>query len=241
VPGPAVGRPPNPRDEIVEAALRFVGELHFEDLVRVVTPERLAERGSWAPSTVRYHFGGGTDRGGPRDFGFRRRSLAVALVEHTLDDLTRTAIALFGEVEEFATTGSGDVGPDDLTTFVAGRIDDLVPGGGEEDVAPRDRMYRLALAICEDDAEVARLLRDAAAERRAAGAAACRRILDVTGREMRPGCLVEDLASAILAIVAGHLTTRRFDAGADPTWVVGTSLALAGSMTRRRDAADRAG
>lgn len=220
------------RTDIAEAALELLGDVRFEEVVQVITPERLSKVGPWAPSTVRYHFGGGgTGDGRPRDYGFRRRDLAVAMVERAFGDLERACESAATEILESVDSGAV-FDRDYRLDLLARQVADFIPGGGDDEVQARDRAILLAYAVCDDDAELARLLREQADSRREACADLVQGVLAALRREMRPDRRLDDLASAVLALVSSHLMACRFDVHADSGWVADAVVALAGSMTR---------
>jgi len=225
------------RTDIADAALELLGDVRFEEVVQVITPERLAKLGPWAPSTVRYHFGGGgAGEGRPRDYGFRRRDLAVSMVERAFRDLERAYESAATEILD--AVGSGVVfDREHRLDLLARQVAEFIPGGGDDEVQARDRAILLAYAVCDDDAELARLLRERADARRAACAELVRSVLTALRREMRPDRRLEDLAAAVLALVSSHLMACRCDVHADSGWVADAVVALAGSMTQPIDRA----
>lgn len=219
------------RSSITEAALEMVGEAELDDLVRVLTPERLANVGDWAPSTVRYHFGGRSIDGGPRDLGFRRRELAVEVVRLAVERAERATLEA---VERWDDALAEPEGSGDVTTLVAVMNENLarfVPGGSAEDSGSRDRAYYLALAVADDDPEIARLLRDSRARQIQAWAPALVTYVRATGRRLRPGRSAEELAAALYAVVDGQLVRLRTEPASAPSWFADLLLTVIDAFT----------
>ena len=194
----------------------MIGDAELDDLVRLLTPERLSEIGDWAPSTVRYHFGGGAGQDGARDLGFRRRELALEVVRLAAERSERTTRAA---VERWYATLERMRGPEDVDLLIATIHENLatfVPGGSEHDSTASDRVHHLALAVADADPEVARLLRDARAREAERWAPAVAAYVELAGRRLREGRTVEDLVAVLYAITDGHLTRLRIEPGAPP-------------------------
>lgn len=221
------------RDQIASAALRLIGEADAGDLLRALTPERLAEASGRSASTVRYHFGGEDAHGGGT-YAFQRRDLALAVLENALegrvDSSGESTGAYHGAVD-------GLIDAEDLSAVFAAIADNLgpfIPGPSGAEAAARERVHHLGLAICDTDATAARLLRDARTRQVAVFLPVYRAVLLATGRELMPGHTVEGLADAIFALLDGHLLRLRFDPGADPSGINASVLAIFASFTRVR-------
>lgn len=220
------------RGSITEAALQLVGRADLDDLVRVLTPERLAGAGDWAPSTVRYHFGGPATDGGARDFGFRRRELALEVVRLAVEQAERATQAA---VERWNAALARMAGPQDAHVLVAAMDANLatfVPGGSNElDSAARDRVQLLALAVADDDPETARLLRESRARQIEAWSPPLLAYLDLAGRGLRSDRDIADLAAALFTLVDGHLQRVRTGPAAAPTWFSELLLTVVDAFT----------
>ncbi|MEV4418783.1 hypothetical protein AB0L40_02265 [Patulibacter sp. NPDC049589] len=222
------------REGIANAALEMLGEAGLDDLVRVLTPERLATVGSWSPSTVRYHFGGRRDEDGPRDFAFRRRKLALAVLDLVVE---RTEESTEAAIERWRAAIDDlpiDQDLDGVLRAVVDNIASFVPGASEDDISARDRAYHLAVAVADEDPDAARLLRASRQRQIAAWAPALRAFLDAVGLELRPEQRIEDLANALYALFDGHLLRLRFDPTSRAPWFADVMFAVIESFTAPR-------
>ena len=233
MPGPSV------REQIVEAALRRIGDTDLSGLFRAVTPDGLAADADWSASSVRYHFGTPPDGDAPGRLAFNRRDLALAVLEAALQDAVG-ASADAAEVYRAAADGLPARGSmDEVLDAVRANLDAFVPGASPEDVSPRERMYFLALAICDEDRDVSRTLREARARQIDRYAPMYRAYLDALDRELRPDRTVTDLANAVYALLDGHIARLRFDPSVPSAWVGEAVLTLFASFTVRRGATPR--
>lgn len=221
------------RDQIARAALGLIGDAGAGDLLRAVTPERLAAASGRSASTVRYHFGG-EDSGGSGTYAFQRRDLALAVLGIALEGRVETSSSSTGSYHGAA---EGLLDAEDLGAVFAAIADNLgpfIPGPSGADSAARERVHHLGLAICDTDASAARMLRDARARQVDVFLPVYRAVLLATGREMVPGRTVEELADTIFALLDGHLLRLRFDPGAAGDAINTGVLAVFASFTRVR-------
>ncbi|WP_026911188.1 hypothetical protein [Patulibacter minatonensis] len=225
---------PAVRDQIVEVALRRLGDATFDDLFKATTPELLAAEAPWAASTVRYQFGHtpSQDHGRGR-LSFKRRDLALAMLEAALTD----AVAANRRAAETYTQASRDLpeqrSMDVVLEAVRSNLDAFTPGATDEDVAPRERMYYVALAVCDGDGDAARLLRAARREQIANYVPVHEEFVRVLGRRLRPDRTIDDLANAIDALLDGHIARLRFDPQTPSDWVGNAVVAIFASFTVR--------
>jgi AcrR family transcriptional regulator len=235
-------RPPTAREQIADAALGLIGDADTGDLLRALTPERLAQASGRSASTVRYHFGGEA-ADGSGTYAFQRRDLALAVVEVALEG--RIAASESSTVAYHEAAQDLPDAPDLESVFraIADNLVRFIPGPSGAAAAARERVHHLALAICDTDAAAARLLRDARARQIEAFLPVYRAILAATGRELAPGATLEGIADAVFAILDGHLLRLRFDPGAPADGVNAAVLAIFAASTRARggDAFDPAG
>lgn len=215
------------RASIAEVALQMIGEAELDDLVRLLTPERLSEVGDWAPSTVRYHFGGGASEDGSRDLGFRRRELALEVVRLAAERSERTTAAA---VERWNATLARMRGPEDVDLLVAAMRENLatfVPGGSEHDSTPNDRVHHLALAVADGDPEVARLLRESRAREAELWGPPVEAYIALVGRRLRHGRTI----AVAYTVTDGHLTRLRIEPAAPHEAYTGLVLAALEAYT----------
>lgn len=221
------------REQIAEAALRLIGEADAGDLLRALTPERLAEVSGRSASTVRYHFGGEDAHGGGT-YAFQRRDLALAILASALDGRVASSDAstagYHGAVEGLADAEDLEA----VFTAIADNLGPFIPGPAGAEAAARERVHHLGLAICDTDASAARMLRDARARQVAVFLPVYRQALVATDRELSPGHTLEALADAVFAILDGHLLRLRFDPGADPDGINASVVAIFAAFTRPR-------
>lgn len=227
-------RSPTAREQIAEAALRLIGEADAGDLLRALTPERLAEVSGRSASTIRYHFGGEDAHGGGT-YAFQRRDLALAVLATALEGRVASSDAstdgYHGAVDGLA--DARDLGG--VFGAIADNLAPFIPGPSGAEAAARERVHHLGLAICDTDAAAARMLRDARARQIALFVPVYRAAMVATDRELAPGHTIEGLADAVFALLDGHLLRLRFDPGADPAGIDASVLAIFASFTRPRD------
>jgi hypothetical protein len=226
------------RAEIVAAALRQVGEVDLAALFRAVTPDTLAAGEPWSASTVRYHFGAHDDDARGR-LAFQRRDLGLAVLAAALADAVGASSDAADAYEDTAASLATAGTVDEVLAAMAANLAAFVPGASTEDVSPRERMYFLALAVCDDDRGVARELREARARQIARYLPMYQAFLDALGRDLRPGRTLRDLANAIYALLDGHIARLRFDPNTPSEWVGDTVMSVFASFTVRRGAEPR--
>lgn len=225
---------PGIREAIVDAALRGMGDADLDHLFRAVTPESLAQDEPWSASTVRYHFGArAQDQDGGR-LAFQRRDLALAVLEAALRDAAEASADAAEIYQQAAAALPASGSMDDVLAAIAANLDAFVPGASSEDVSPRERMYFLALAVCDEDRDVARLMRAVRAGQIERYAPMYRAYMDALGRELKPGRTVEDLANTIYALLDGHIARLRFEPNVPSEWLGETVLSIFASFTVRR-------
>jgi hypothetical protein len=225
---------PAVRDQIVEVALRQLGEAALHDLLKAITPELLAADAPWAASTVRYQFGhtSGQDTGRGR-LSFQRRDLALAMLESALRDAVAASRSAAETYAQAAIDLPEQQTRDIVVAAIRNNLDAFTPGATDDDVAPRERMYYLALSLCDSDSDAARLLRAARREQLACFVPVHEEFIRVLGRRLQPGRTIDDLAEAIHALLEGHLARLRFDPNASADWVSDAMLAIFVSFTVR--------
>jgi len=225
---------PGVRDEIVEAALRQIGDTGLDGLFRGITPDALAAGSPWSASSVRYHFG---SRGEDRDHGrlaFQRRDLALAVLDAALQDAIGASEDAAQIYHRAAAALPARGSMDDVLAAITANLSLFVPGASPEDVSPRERMYFLALAVCDEDRDVARAMREARSRQLDRYEPMYRAYMDALDRELKPGRTLRDLANAIYALLDGHIARLRFDPNTPSDWVGETVLTLFASFTVRR-------
>ncbi|MEV4421580.1 hypothetical protein AB0L40_16590 [Patulibacter sp. NPDC049589] len=224
---------PTARDEIATAAIRLIGDADAGDLLRALTPERLAQASDRSASSVRYHFGG-DDSSGSGTYAFQRRDLALAI-------LAVAAAARVAAAEE-ATAGyhaaalglRDDVDMQGLYAAIADGLLPFLPGPAGAQAAAQERVHHLGLAICDTDASAARLLREAREQQVATFVPATHAALLATDREMVPGRTVEELGDTVCALLDGHLQRLRYDPGAPSDGVNAAVVSIFATFTRPR-------
>jgi hypothetical protein len=225
--------PASVRREIVEKALAHLGDAEFEDLLKSFTPKLLSTDVAWAASTVRYQFGrhdAADDPDGGR-LAFQRRDLGLEMVRVALED---SVVASETGAEALCRAAARlDVGSslDEVVADVMAHVGDFLPGASDHDVTPRQRMYHLALALCDEDAEAARILRLARGRQIQAYARVCEVLLDALGRDLRPDRDGVQLADAVYSLLDGHLTRLRFDPRSPTTWLADAVIGVFSSFT----------
>jgi hypothetical protein len=234
---------PGIRGAIVDAALRRIGDADLDHLFRAVTPESLAKSEPWSASTVRYHFGARAQDQDNGRLAFQRRDLALAVLEAALHDAT-VASADAAELYQQSAAALPAAGTmDEVLAAITANLNAFVPGASTDDVSPRERMYWLALAVCDEDRDVARLLRDARGRQIERYGPTYQAYMDALGRDLKPGRSVLDLANTIYALLDGHIARLRFEPSVPSAWLGETVLSIFASFTVRRgeeprDAAD---
>lgn len=226
-------RSPSAPEQIAAAALALIGEAGTGDLLRSLTPERLAEASGRSASTVRYHFGG-EDGDGGGTYAFQRRDLALAILQTAADGrvaASEEATAGYHTAID-GLMGAGDLGG--VFQAIADNLVPFIPGPAGAEAAARERVHHLGLAICDTDAAAARLLRDARARQVDVFLPVHRAVLLATGREMVPGRTVEELDDAIFTLLDGHLLRLRFDPGAPTDAINAAVVAIFATFTRAR-------
>lgn len=219
------------RDEIAAAALGLIGHADAGDLLRALTPERLAHESGRSASTVRYHFGG-EDDGGGGTYAFQRRDLALAVLASALEERVATSAASTDSYRAAVDGPARRLDLDALLRAIADNLTPFIPGPSGEDAAARERVHHIGLAICDTDAAAARLLREARARQVSVFLPVYRAILGATGRELVPGRTAEELGDAIFTLLDGHLLRLRFDPGASSDAVNAAVLAIFAAFTR---------
>lgn len=199
-----------------------------------MTPESLAADAPWSASAVRYHFGSQGDAEGRGRLSFQRRDLGLAVLEAALADAVNASHSAAEMYDAAAASLPARGSMDEVLAAITANVDAFVPGALPDDVSPRERMYFLAIAVCDDDREVARTLREARARQIERYGPMYRAYLDALGRELKPGRTLEDLANAIFALLDGHIARLRFDPQVPSDWVGETVLTLFASFTVRR-------
>lgn len=226
-------RSPSAREQITAAALRLIGDADAGDLLRALTPQRIAVESACSASTVRYHFGGDTAAGGGT-YAFQRRNLALALLEAALNARIaageRSSQPLIGAAEQVPRRGDLE----GVQAAIADALLPFLPGPSGDDAAAGERVHHLGLAICDTDATAARMLRDARRDQVAISRAFSTALLRATDREMTPGRSLEELADAVVTLLDGHLQRLRFDPGAPLDGVQAAVTAIFATFTRAR-------
>jgi hypothetical protein len=229
-------RTPSARREIADAALAMIGDADTGDLLRSITPERLAEASGRSASTVRYHFGGEAREGGG-SYAFQRRDLVLAVLELALGDRVATSASSRDRYEAAAVEllETGETGA--VFGAMAENLSSFIPGPAGEEAAARERVHHLGLAICDTDAAAARLLRDARSEQMDVFVPVFSAAIAAMGREPAPGRTVEQIADAVLVLLDGHLQRLRFDPGAPSDGIHAAALSVFVTFTRPRGGA----
>lgn len=225
---------PGIRDAIVESALRKIGDADLDHLFRAVTPESLAKQEPWSASTVRYHFGARAQDTDDGRLAFQRRDLALAVLEAALEDATAASADAADLYQQAAASLPATGAMDDVLAAITANLNAFVPGASTDDVSPRERMYWLALAVCDEDRDVARLLRAARGRQIERYGPTYQAYMDAMDRELKPGRTVADLANTIYALLDGHIARLRFDPHVPSDWLGDTVLCIFASFTVRR-------
>jgi AcrR family transcriptional regulator len=224
---------PSARDAIAAAALGLIGDADAGDLLRALTPERLAHQSGRSASTVRYHFGG-EDGEGSGTYAFQRRDLALAVLAAALEErvaATDTSTPAYHAAAE-RLAEERDLGA--LLVAMSENLAPFIPGPSGEDAAARERVHHIGLAICDTDAAAARLLREARSRQVDVFLPVYRALLAATGRELVPGRTLRELDDAIFALLDGHLMRLRFDPGAPGDAVNAAAIAIFAAFTRAK-------
>ncbi|WP_026912528.1 hypothetical protein [Patulibacter minatonensis] len=218
------------RDQITAAALRLIGDADAGDLLRALTPERIATASDRSASTVRYHFGG--DDTGSGTYAFQRRDLALAILAASLETrlaaAERSSGALVRAAEDVPSRGDLD----GVHAAIGEALLPFLPGPSGAEAAAGERVLHLGLSICDTDATAARMLRDARVTQSGFAEAFFAALVVATGREMSPGRTLGELADSVVALIDGHLQRLRFDPGASPTGIQAAMTAIVASFTR---------
>jgi AcrR family transcriptional regulator len=226
-------RAPTARDQIADAAVALIGDADAGDLLRALTPERLAAASGRSASTVRYHFGG-EDAAGGGTYAFQRRDLALAVLAAALDGRVASTASSTGSYRD-AVTGLSEAR--DLQAFydaITEHIAPFLPGPSGAAAAAGERIHHLGLAICDTDAAAARLLRDARSRQVEVILPVVRDVLRETGREPVPGRTVEELTDTVLALLDGHLLRLRFAPGTPSDAIDAAVVAMFATFTQPR-------
>jgi len=226
-------RTPSAPEQIVAAALALIGDADAGDLLRALTPERLAHASGRSASTVRYHFGG-EDDDGSGTYAFQRRDLALAVLEAALAGRVETSGSSRSGYEQAAAEAlaTGDITA--VFGAIAANLATFLPGPAGEEATARERVHHLGLAICDTDAAAAKLLRESRAVQLGLFLPVYAAVLEATGRELVDGRTVEELNDAILVLLDGHLQRLRFDPGAPHDGVHAAVIAIFAAFTRPR-------
>lgn len=226
--------PASVRREIVEKALGHLGEAEFDDLLKCFTPKLLSTDATWAASTVRYQFGRhDADADGGR-LAFQRRDLGLEMLRVALEDSVVASEQGAHALCQAAALLDAGSSMEQVVSQVMAHVADFLPGASDHDVTPRQRMYHLSLALCDEDPEAARILRLARQRQIAAYAQVCEVLLAALRRELRPGCDTAQMADAIYSLLDGHLTRLRFDPRSPTTWLSAAVLSVFSSFTVER-------
>lgn len=226
-------RSPTARDHIAAAAVALIGDADAGDLLRALTPERLAAASGRSASTVRYHFGGEDEEGGGT-YAFQRRDLALAVLATALEGRVATSESAMGGYHA-AVAGLSEA--EDLGAIydaIAENLAPFQPGPSGAAAAARERIHHLGLAISDTDAVAARMLREARTRQLETFLPVFRAVLLETDREVVPGRTIEELADAVFALLDGHLLRLRFDPGASGDGINAAALAIFATLTRDR-------
>jgi AcrR family transcriptional regulator len=219
------------RDQITAAALRLIGDADAGDLLRALTPERIAAASDRSASTVRYHFGGEDTGGGT--YAFQRRDLALAILaaslRERLDAARRSSIALVRAAEDVPSRGDLD----GVHEAIGEALLPFLPGPSGAVAAAGERVHHLGLSICDTDAAAARMLRDARVAQVDLSREFFAALLVATGREMAPERSLAELGDAVVALLEGHLQRLRFDPGAPSAGVHAAITAIVATFSRR--------
>lgn len=229
---------PSVRREIAEHALAHLGDAAFDDLLKAFTPKLLSTDAPWAASTVRYQFGQHQAADDAGRLAFQRRDLGLEMLRVALEDSVVASEEGAGALCRAADNLDG-WGP--IAQIIAGVLDhigDFLPGASEHDVTPRQRMYHLALALCDEDPEAARILRGARERQLVAYSRVCAVLLRALDRELRPDRDETQMADAVYSLLDGHLTRLRFDPRSSTTWLSDAVLGVFSSFTVERRTSD---
>lgn len=226
-------RSPTAREQIAAAALALIGDADAGDLLRALTPERLAAASGRSASTVRYHFGGEDAEGGGT-YAFQRRDLALAVLATSLDGRVATTEASTDGYHEAIGGLSEATDLDVVYEAIAANLAPFLPGPSGAAAAAGERIHHLGLAICDTDAAAARMLREARSRQVDTFVPIIRAVLLETDREMAPGRTIEELADATFALLDGHLLRLRFDPGSPADGINAAVVAIFASFTRVR-------
>lgn len=212
------------RAAILEAALEDIGDCDLDDLLKCLTPARLARDRAFSPSTIRYHFGRGPSR-------FDREALAAALVElltARLTDHARSAAAGYTQALDAVRGGAdGSV----VEAALARDLEPFVPGPSGAQATANARLYLLAVAMCDSSGHLTSQLRTMREEVLDSYDRVYATFLQAAGRRMAAGTTLRDLTVAINALLEGLTVLGRQHAGMHQSGVVDTVVRILWAFT----------
>lgn len=253
---PAMHHPPPPAarsalDALADAALHVIDELTPGDLLAAITPERLGDRSGYAPSSVRYQLSraprepvpraatGAVAGADPLPIVARKRwafdrehVLLIALAaagEHSRANVVEAVSRYLDALTQ--AEQNKDLGP--LAAAIQADLDASTPGATEQASAMTSaRVRSIAVAAADGSPEIARELRAEQSARLDLYDPVYERALAITGRVLREGVSLRDLASHVSLLLEGVAQRRRFEPAVDERLVLDAVLAIFKGLTR---------
>lgn len=200
---------------LAAATLELLGELEPGDLLTGLTPERIGRVAGYSASSVRYRLaqaaGERNDDGDPR-WSFDREQLLGAAFDLMLEHMVANSRA---SAARFAAAVAAVRAGEPIERLIAAAHSDLdtySPGGSElDDAARSERAWLLAIALADQSAGARARLREFTELHEDAYREFWALALRVTGRVLREGFTISDLARQMSSLFEGFSNRRRFD------------------------------
>lgn len=203
------------RRALTGAVLAVIDELDSADLIVGVTPERIGQRLGYSASSVRYQFSRlfgaeSTDQSsGKSTWTFDRSDLWRALIDDIGERVLSTTLTVrdryLTALDRAAAIGT--LAP--LSDVVRDDLDAYAPGASDAPTSLSERAYLLAVAASDGAPDLARQLRHIRKRELELYLPIYRRGLELSGRRLRAGLTLLDVAGAVAHLLEGASFARR--------------------------------
>ncbi len=235
-----------PARPIGDALIDLIDGLSPAELLGSVTPERLGEAAGFSASSVRYRLSqvrrlqtegdDSDDESSSGTWSFDRALLWEVLVDALF---ARLFAVSRDSLEAYMALLQSSVERGDIELFTQALTQDIQafsPGGTLSDAGGgAERARLLALTACEGSPTLTRLIRDRYREWLVIYEPAYELLLRITGRRLRPGTTIQELADPVSMFLQGVSERRRFDRALDNEGLLRAFLALVCAWTEPID------
>ncbi len=238
-------------EALADAALLVIDELSAGDLLAAITPERLGARSGYAASSVRYQLSRVERAPAPQHqdettaeasrvtppprkrWAFDREHVLLialsALAARQRQAAEESVARYLSALSELKATGD----PRALAQAVQADLDIYTPGATADATAlTSERVQSIAVAAADGSIEIARQLRRHQDERLHLYLPVYEHTLTLSGRVLRDGVTLLDLAKQVSFLLEGVAQRRRSEPALDESHVLRTVLAIFHGLTR---------